>query len=548
MDNPRLFLLVAFAFVSLMLWQAWQRDYGPQRAPPAVQAQSRGESKADVAVPIPDVGTAPAETPAPPGMAAVRDETPMSARISVRTDVLHVGIDLAGGTIAHVSLPAFPLTLDEPGEGLVLLDDSEALYFVLQGGLLGSEDAPSHRDTFEADAERYELAPGSEQIEVRLHRRSANLDVAKVFTFRRGSYLVDMRYEVRNEGSAAVQLRRYDQLQRAVPPNKRGLVRTFTGAALSPPDSRYEKLSFDDLAKEPVDYSKVDGWLAFIQHYFVAALVPPAGLEGHYYSKALPNDRYLVGVYGPAQTIAPGASASFAAAAYLGPKDQDTLETIAPGLDLTVDYGVLWFIAKPLFHTLTFIHRVTGNWGWSIILLTVLVKALFFYPSAIGYRSMAKMRRVTPRLQAIRERYADDRARLQQAMMEIYKEEKINPLSGCLPILIQVPVFISLYWVLLESVELRQAPFILWLHDLSTPDPFFALPLFMGVTMWAQQKLNPAPLDPVQQRVMQFLPVVFTVMFAWFPSGLVLYWTVSNILSIAQQYVITRRIEQGSEA
>jgi YidC/Oxa1 family membrane protein insertase len=357
-----------------------------------------------------------------------------------------------------------------------------------------------------------------------------------------------VRYDVSNNSTETWRARLYDQLQRTVDPKRRKLVYTFTGPAISTPEKRYEKFDFDDLEDTPIDVSTKNGWISILQHYFVAALVPPADAEFHYSSKILAGNRYLVGFYGPAIEVPAGSTGAFETTIYAGPKLQHVLERTAPGLELTVDFGVLWFIAKPLFLILELIQKLTGNWGWAIILLTLLIKLIFYPLSAAGYRSMAKMRRVQPRLVALKERYSNDRQRMNQAMMELYKEEKINPLGGCFPIVVQIPVFISLYWVLLESVELRQAPFILWIDNLSSKDPYFVLPLLMGVSMWFQQKLNPAPIDPVQQKVMQILPVVFTVFFAFFPSGLVLYWVVNNILSIAQQWTITRTFEREGAA
>ncbi|HJP37113.1 MAG TPA: membrane protein insertase YidC, partial [Gammaproteobacteria bacterium] len=339
----------------------------------------------------------------------------------------------------------------------------------------------------------------------------------------------------------------YEQLQRTKESSRKGVVYTFTGAALSTPEKRYEKFDYDDLQDAALDVEVKDGWVGVLEHYFVSALVPPPENKSHYYSLILDDTRYAVGYWGPALALSAGESGAIQSSIYIGPKLQEVLHDVAPGLELTVDFGVLWFIAKPLFIVLQFIKDLTGNWGWAIILLTMLLKLAFYPLSAAGYRSMAKMRTVQPRMLAIKERYGSDRTRLNQAMMELYKEEKINPLGGCLPILVQIPVFISLYWVLLESVELRQAPFALWLSDLSSKDPFYVLPLIMGVSMWFQQKLNPAPIDPIQQKVMQILPVAFTIFFMFFPSGLVLYWVINNILSIAQQWMITRSIENAAK-
>jgi YidC/Oxa1 family membrane protein insertase len=322
---------------------------------------------------------------------------------------------------------------------------------------------------------------------------------------------------------------------------------TYIGAAISSPEKRYEKLPFDEMGSTPLDRTITGGWAAMLQHYFVAALVPPANEPFQYYTKALDQHRYIVGMYGPQQQVEPGQSISLTSTIYAGPKDQDRLEQLAPGLDLTVDYGSLWFLSKPLFWWMQKLHAWTGNWGWAIILLTLTVKAALYRLAAASYRSMAHMKQVQPRLVALRERYANDKQRLNQAMMELYKQEKINPLGGCLPVLVQIPVFLALYWVLLESVELRQAPFIGWIKDLSTYDPYFVLPVLMGISMFVQQRMNPAPPDPVQAKVMQILPVVFTVFFIFFPAGLVLYWLVNNVLSIAQQWLITRSIE-GAKA
>ena len=323
------------------------------------------------------------------------------------------------------------------------------------------------------------------------------------------------------------------------------MIYTYTGAVLSSPDDRYEKISFGDMEDKDEEAQISNGWAAMIQHYFLTAVLP-ADTEAayRYYTRSFSSGHYSIGNVSPALRVAPGQRGELTGYLYIGPKLQSVLETLAEGLELTVDYGFLWFLAKPLFWCLERLYEWTGNWGWSIILVTCLLKILFYHLSAAGYRSMANMRRVQPRLMAIRERHKEDRARLNQAMMQIYKEEKINPFGGCFPILVQIPVFLALYWVLLESVELRQADFIFWLKDLSNKDPFFVLPIIMGATMLIQQKLNPAPMDPMQEKVMKALPFVFTVFFAFFPSGLVLYWVTNNVLSIAQQWLITRNLEK----
>jgi YidC/Oxa1 family membrane protein insertase len=352
-------------------------------------------------------------------------------------------------------------------------------------------------------------------------------------------------YKVRNDSGREWQGRAYQQLKRSDPGRESRFIYTYTGTVISGPEDRYRKIDFDDISEQKLEQDIVNGWAAMLQHYFLTAVIPADKSASYrYYTNTVAGKYFSIGAISPAQEIGAGKEKVFHQQVYVGPKIQERLDEIADGLELTVDYGILWFIAKPLFWILKELHVITGNWGWSIILVTVLLKLLFYRLSAAGYRSMANMRRVQPRIQSIRERYKNDKTRLNQAMMDIYKEEKINPLGGCFPILIQIPVFIALYWVLLESIELRHAPFIFWIRDLSSPDPYWVLPVIMGVTMFAQQKLNPAPMDPVQQKVMMTLPFVFTVFFGFFPSGLVLYWVVNNILSIAQQWRITHKLEQ----
>lgn len=539
MDSLRLLLIGSLCFVLLLIWQAWERDYGRQATPVLPSATSGGAS----------VG---ADTPTPPAAdttapsAAVESGAASTAppMVTVRTDALQAVISAQGGDLVQVSLRDYPVAIDQPDQPFVLLDNSPALTFIAQGGLLSKQAAPTHREIYSADQAVYELTAEAQELSVPLRWRSPEgVEVTKTYRFRRGSHLVEVSYTVENGGAAPWNARMYAQLQRKLEEEKRGVVPTYTGAAVSSAEKRYEKLPFDDMTDQPLDRDIADGWAAMLQHYFVAALIPESNGTYRYYTKVVDNNRYIIGLYSPEVAVAPGAAATFGHKVYLGPKIQDTLERIAPGLELTVDYGSLWFIAKPLFWLLQKIHALTANWGWSIVLLTLLVKALFYHLSATSYRSMAKMRRVQPRLLALRERYAEDRGRMNQAMMDLYREEKINPLGGCLPIVIQIPVFLALYWVLLESVELRQAPFIVWIKDLSTQDPYYVLPIAMGITMLLQQRMNPAPLDPVQQKVMQIMPIVFTVFFAFFPSGLVLYWLVNNLLSIGQQWLITRSIE-----
>ena len=547
MDTTRFILVLALAFVSMMLWQEWQQDYG---TPPQITAD-REPGQQQSPAPAGGRETAPGDIPSygddqrgssPEEIAD--DAATAEDYVRVGTDTLQLRINLYGASIEHAALPQYPAELDAP-EPFVLLDNSDDLFHVIQGGLLSKSAAPTHRVDYRSRRRQYSLAPGQDTLEVPLTWSGDGVTITKTFRFHRGSYLVDIDYRVENNSGAEWQGRAYQQLKRSDPGRENRFLYTYTGAVISSPEDRYRKIDFDEISEQKLQKEIVNGWAAMLQHYFLTAIVPADKSAAYrYYTNAVDDKYYTIGAVSPEQRVMPGATTVFRQQVYAGPKIQDTLDRIADGLELTVDYGILWFIAKPLFWCLKELHDITGNWGWAIILVTVLLKILFYRLSAAGYRSMANMRRVQPRIMAIRERYKNDKQRLNQAMMDIYKEEKINPLGGCFPILIQIPVFIALYWVLLESIELRHAPFILWIRDLSAPDPYFVLPIVMGVTMFLQQKLNPAPMDPVQEKVMMSLPFVFTVFFCFFPSGLVLYWVVNNILSIAQQWMITHRLEK----
>ncbi len=547
MPHTRTALVLALCLVLTLIWQAWEKDYGRLRGPVDTTNQAQTDH-----TPVPSAATETPAPAAPPDVAAAPASSTAieGATITVETDTVRATVSLRGGELSRLLLKDYPVAVDKPDEPLAFLDNSESLTFVAQGGLLSEATSPTHQDAYTAAQSSYQLAAGADTLEVPLTWQSPDgLQVTKTYVFHRGSHVIDLRYEIKNAGAAAWTGRAYAQLLRRVEEPKRSLMSmpTYMGAAISSPEKRYEKLPFDEMGSTPLDRTIAGGWAAMLQHYFVAAIVPPPNEPYQYYTKALDQHRYIVGMYGPQQQVEPGQSISLNATIYAGPKDQDRLEQLAPGLDLTVDYGSLWFLSKPLFWWMQKLHAWTGNWGWAIILLTLTVKAALYRLAAASYRSMAHMKQVQPRLVALRERYANDKQRLNQAMMELYKQEKINPLGGCLPVLIQIPVFLALYWVLLESVELRQAPFIGWIKDLSTYDPYFVLPILMGISMFVQQRMNPAPPDPVQAKVMQILPVVFTVFFIFFPAGLVLYWLVNNVLSIAQQWLITRSIE-GAKA
>ncbi|HEX22430.1 MAG TPA: membrane protein insertase YidC, partial [Chromatiales bacterium] len=414
-------------------------------------------------------------------------------------------------------------------------------------GLVSSDgSAPDHHALYQAEKTEYRLGEGENSVTVRLNWQSEDgVSVVKTLTFHRDSYVIDVDFEV-TSADKPWRGRAYEQLQRTkvAERGQSTFIYTFMGGVVSSEWDPYEKIQFDDMAgwKPEQSYSK-GGWVAMLQHYFFSAWIPDADAPSHFYTKALADGRYLIGLSGAEQTVNAGETAHFHSRLFVGPKIQSRLEKIAPNLRLSVDYGVLDILAKPVFWLLDHIHTLVGNWGLAIILVTLVIKLLFYKLSQASYRSMAKMRQFAPRMKELKERYGDDRQKLNKAMMDIYKKEKINPLGGCLPMIVQIPVFIALYWVLLESVELRQAPFILWIQDLSTKDPYYVLPVIMGLSMFIQQKLNPPPLDPIQQKIMSFLPLIFTAFFAFFPSGLVLYWVVNNLLSITQQWYITRQIE-----
>ena len=550
MDNFRTILFFALAFVLFLLWQAWQQDYGTP-PPGAAQPQSRSQSAADQQA-APDLGDIPeAPTSAASDMPDVVHpavaKTRPSARVRVVTDVFDIELNTRGGDIHKADLLAYPLNASEPGIPFPLLNDGEREFSISQSGLLG-ENAPNHNAVYEAARGEYRLTEGQQQLRVPLTWRGANgLEIEKIYTFHRGGYKIDLEYVIRNAGSGTWKGRFYRQLKRTekLGEGDSAFIYTYTGAVVSYADKPYEKITFDDMRDAKYSADIKGGWVAMIQHYFLSAWIANENEINHAYSKVANDGGYVIGMVAPTTTLAPGESKTLTANMFVGPKLQNRLKDIAPNLELTVDYGWLTFLSKPLFWLLAWIHGVLANWGWSIIVLTIIVKLVFYKLSETQYRSMARLRELQPRLVALKERHGDDKQALQQGMMDLYKREKVNPFGGCLPLLVQMPVFIALYWVLLESVEMRQASFIFWLTDLSTPDPFYVLPLLMGATMLIQHKLNPAPMDPMQAKMMAILPIVFTVFFAFFPAGLVLYWTVNNMLSILQQWVITKRISQG---
>jgi YidC/Oxa1 family membrane protein insertase len=554
MDTTRLVLLVIFCVSLFMLGEKWYKEYGPKlaSAPTAVEPSPGTDF-----TPVP--GTAkPAPstiTPTPTGGPTAKPEAgPIGGGdlVSVRTDLMHAEISTLGGDIRKVELLAHRDTVDLD-RNLLLLDFGAKHTMVAQTGLIGSS-LPNHKTVFVPDQRDIHLADGADTAVLTLTavEPGSGTKVVKTLTFHRGTYVIDIAYRIENHGAAALEPFTYYQLVRddQAPPGESTWVPTFTGVALFTDKDKYHKIAFSDIAKDKAKYPKEsqDGWIGMVQHYFVTAWLPKNGGPREFYTRSLGNGLFAAGVILPGPKVDAGSSAEWNVPLYVGPQEQEKLAALAPGLDLTVDYGWLTVIAAPLFWVLSAVHGVVKNWGVAIIIVTIIIKLIFFPLSAASYKSMAKMRIMAPKLQKLKEIHGDDRQKLHQAMMELYKTEKINPLGGCLPIVIQIPVFIALYWVLLGSVEMRQAPFMLWIQDLSRPDPFYVLPILMGISMIIQTRLNPEPPDPIQAKVMKIMPIAFSVFFFFFPAGLVLYWLVNNILSIGQQWAITRRLENAGLA
>ncbi|MDE1463747.1 membrane protein insertase YidC [Spartinivicinus poritis] len=562
MDFQRTLLIGGLAIVGYLMILQWDKDYNQvptttqqqeqhQTVPSSEDAPQLTQAKQGTADDIPKLDTV---SDAPTDSASVSEQV-----VTVTTDTLAVEIDTKGGNIVKVSLLKYPVKLpddEEPNPApFTLLERSSARTFIAQSGLIGPDGTDSKgKPTYQTAQTSYQLNGGDTlNVDLSLIDKKG-VKVIKRYTFTKGTYEVKVSYVVDNTSSTTWQANLYAQLKRdntQDPSNSASSMgmSTYLGAAVRGKEERYVKLPFDEFDEEKFSADVTGGYAAILQHYFVSSWIPNQEQLNTFYTRKAGNNN-IVGFKNQNNPLklAAGEKGEISATLYIGPKDQKRLAELADGLELTIDYGVLWFVAQPLFWLLTFIHSLIPNWGWSIILLTVLVKAAFYPLSAASYRSMANMRRLSPKLQEMRERFGDDRQKMSQAMMEMYKKEKINPLGGCLPILVQMPVFIALYWVLLESVELRQAPWLGWITDLSVKDPYFILPLIMGASMFVQQLLNPTPPDPMQAKVMKMMPIIFTVFFLFFPAGLVLYWVVNNLLSIAQQWMITRQIEGQAAA
>ena len=551
MDARRAIILFGIAIVSYMLVLKWSDDYDNTPVASAVEPVQQFSPSSVPSIAAAPIGNedAPVMSEDVPQVSAV--STPSTQWIEVQTDVLNIRIDPQGGDIVYASFKKYPQSIEAKDVPFVLLEQSNMRTYVAQSGLVGKNGIDKKgRALFSSEQTKYEMNDGQDELVVKLAFQQGDVSINKVYKFKRNDYLVQLGYEVDNRSQQSWQANFYAQFKRdqsADPSQMESMgMNSYLGAAVTRPAERYFKVDFDDMDDGPFKEKVTGGWVAFLQHYFLSAWVPNAD-AAHTYNIRKAGGHYISGYYDDALVVDSGTTGSTFTGLYLGPKDQEKLSEIAENLDLTIDYGWLWWVAQPLFWLLTFIHSLLGNWGWSIIFLTIIVKAFFLPLSAKSYRSMANMRRVAPKLTALREQFGDDRQKLSQEMMGLYKKEKINPLGGCLPILVQMPVFIALYWVLMESVELRQAPFMLWIEDLSIKDPFFILPLIMGASMFVQMQLNPAPADPMQAKVMKLMPIIFTVFFLFFPAGLVLYWVVNNLLSITQQYIITKQIENEDQ-
>ncbi|MBD8533293.1 MULTISPECIES: membrane protein insertase YidC [unclassified Massilia] len=552
--NKRTILWIVFAVSLVILWNNWMISSGKPSmfapTPPAKVGQAPANSATNAATNtttgVPAAAGQPGVAPgAVPGQLAA--PAPVRAeRITVTTDVVKAEIDTVGGVIRRLELLKYPDHFDKT-KNQVLFDVSGNNTYLGQTGLIGSTPAgvlPNHNTPFVARPGLRTL-DGGNAVQVVLDAEQGGVKLTKTLTFKRGDYVIDVRHDISNLTQAPVQPSLYLQLQHDgnKPPGDSWFTPSFTGPTLYTPDNKYQKLSFENIEKNKAEHpTKANGgWVAISQHFFVSAFIPTENTARDIFTKKLATNLYAIGTVQPLGTVAPGATVSNTARLYSGPQDEKTLEKITPGLELVKDYGMFAIIAKPLFWIIDQIHQLLGNWGWTIIAFTILIKLAFFPLSAAGYRSMAKMRVVTPKMQAIRERYKADPMKMQQATMELYKAEKINPLGGCLPILVQMPVFLALYYVLQASVEMRGAPWIGWIQDLTQPDPWFILPVLYAISMFITAKLNPQPADPMQAKMMLFMPLAFSVMFIFFPSGLVLYWVVNNLVSIAQQWVITKK-------
>ncbi|MCC2616928.1 membrane protein insertase YidC [Aestuariibacter halophilus] len=541
MESQRTLVVIGLLMVSFLLWQQWQLDYGPKPVAPVTTAPNsqnlsvEGSDSADIPATT-DLGSHDLPSTAVANSSRV---------VTVKTDTLDVSIDTRGGDVIAANLVDFPVTQGADDAYSLLRPDNATLY-VAQSGLIGPDgiDTASGRANYQAAQDSYSMQ--GDTLRVPLTWQSQDMTVQKVFTFYRGEHYVDVTYEITNTSDSNKQVQQFAQLKQTINlPEGSMFMPTYRGAAYSTADERYEKYSFDDIEDERLNKSTVGGWVGMLEHYFVSAWIPPQEETNKLNSRILSDQFAVIGYTTTSKTIAPGQQGTLKSTLYMGPKDQDKLAQLARGLDLTVDYGFLWFISQPLFKLLQWIHELVNNWGVAIIIITIIVKGAMYPLTKKQYESMAKMRNLAPKMQQLKERYGDDRQKMSQAMMEMYRKEKVNPMGGCFPLLLQMPIFLALYWVLLESVELRHADFALWITDLSVKDPYFVLPILTGVSMWLLQKLQPMTIqDPMQQKIMQWMPVAMSLFFFIFPAGLVLYWLISNVITLVQAKIIYSSMEK----
>ena len=548
MDYRKIILYAAILVVALILWNDWQRDFPP--ATTDMTVVSTPQSTIPTATSTTNTSTVPVinhaayQRPAASAAATVTG----AHLVQVKTDILNLTVNTLGGNIEQAQLLQYHQKLDKNSPAIELFNTDPSNYYVAQSGLMGSQgpDTQKGQVIYQTSQTSYELTPGTKQLQVHLTWHGNGLTVVKTYTFTAGSYAVQMRYDVTNESGKAWTGSVYTQLARKPPIEHHSLLTsyaTFTGAAVSSPNEHYQKQKFSNFVDAPINQSTTNGWAAMIQQYFLTAWVPPAQQNYTYYT-SVSGDIYTVGMYSAPLTVTSGQTASISSNLYVGPAIASNLDQLSPYLHMTIDYGWLWFIAQFIFWMMKHIFDVVGNWGWSIILVTIIIKIIFYPLSTKSFRSMAYMRKLQPKVAQLKERFGDDKQAMSRAMMDLYRKEKVNPLSGCLPIIIQIPVFIALYWVIMQSVELRHAPWILWVQDLSTHDIYYILPVIMGLLMFVQQKLSPPPPDPTQAKVMMFMPVIFTVLFLGFPSGLVLYWITNTFTTVLHQYYIMYKVEQ----
>ncbi|MGX2974042.1 membrane protein insertase YidC [Ursidibacter arcticus] len=534
MNSNRSLLIMGLLLVSFLIFTQWQQDYNPE-----IQAQKQAQAQQQVAQSSDVPASSNASSP-------ITEQSTKGKTITIESDVLRLTVDTLGGDVVDSDLLKFNAELNSQNP-FELLQDNGKIQYIAQSGLVGKNgiDTNSGRAQYQVTADNFRLADDQNELTVPLVLEKDGVTYTKTFTLKRGSYDIAVNYTIKNNSAETLEVQPYGQIKHTLIESSGNFAMpTYTGGAYSSSEVNYKKYSFDEMAKANLSIDTKAGWAAILQHYFVSAWIPNQDAENNLYTRTA-NGVGTIGYRGPITQIAPNSEAAIKSNLWTGPKDQDAMAAAANNFDLTVDYGWAWFIAKPLFMLLTFIQSLVTNWGIAIIGVTIVVKTILYPLTKAQYTSMAKMRMLQPRIQEMRERFGDDRQRMSQEMMKLYKEEKVNPMGGCLPILLQMPIFIALYWTFMEAVELRHAPFFGWIQDLSAQDPYYILPLLMGGSMFLLQKMSPTPVaDPVQQKVMNFMPVLFTVFFLWFPSGLVLYWLTSNLITIAQQWLIYRNLEK----